>query len=83
MLALTRKIGEKIVIGEGITITVVDVKGDSVRLGIEAPKEIRILRGEILEATAKENKEAIVVKDAQSIDFLKEFKKNKNTGSDK
>jgi carbon storage regulator len=76
MLALTRKIGERIIIGDGITVTVVDVKGDSVRLGIEAPKEIQILRGEILDAIAAENKNAVVAKETQDFDFLRTLKKN-------
>ncbi|MDF2876225.1 MAG: csrA, partial [Sporomusa sp.] len=50
MLALTRKIGERIIVGDNIVFTVVDIKGDSVRLAIEAPKEIKIYRGEIYEA---------------------------------
>lgn len=75
MLALTRKIGERIVIGDSITVTVVDVKGDSVRIGIEAPKEVRILRGELLDATAAENRQAIVAKESRDLGFLRNFKK--------
>ena len=75
MLALTRKIGERIVIGDAITITVVDVKGDNVRISIEAPKEVRILRGELLDATAAENRQAIVAKESSDLGFLKDFKK--------
>jgi carbon storage regulator len=58
MLALTRKIGERIVIGEDIVVTVVSIKGDSIRLTIDAPREIKIYRGEIYDAIAAENKEA-------------------------
>jgi len=47
MLVLTRKQNEKIVIGDEITITIVRAKGKSVRLGIEAPPHIRVLRGEV------------------------------------
>lgn len=47
MLVLSRKRGESIVIGNGITVTVVDVKGDRVRLGFEAPVEVPIHRKEI------------------------------------
>jgi carbon storage regulator CsrA len=47
MLVLSRKIGEKVVIGNCITITVVDVKGNKVRLGISAPDDISILRSEL------------------------------------
>ena len=47
MLVLSRKLGEKIVIGNGITITVVKIKGNQVRLGIDAPDQVPILRAEI------------------------------------
>jgi carbon storage regulator len=47
MLVLTRKPGEKLVIGNGITVTVLEVVGNRVRLGIEAPESIRVLRGEL------------------------------------
>lgn len=60
MLALTRKVGEKIVIGEDIVITVVDIKGDNIRLGIDAPKEVKIYRKEIFDAIVAENKQAAV-----------------------
>lgn len=50
MLVLSRKKNEKIVINEPITITVVDVRGDKVRLGIEAPREIPIHRSEVRDA---------------------------------
>jgi len=48
MLVLTRKQNEKIRIGENITITVIRMKGKGVRLGIEAPKNVNVLRGELL-----------------------------------
>ena len=47
MLVLTRKPGEKVVIGNGITLTVVEVEGNRVRLGFDAPDQVRILRGEL------------------------------------
>lgn len=50
MLVLSRKKNEKIVINETITITVVDVRGDKVRLGIEAPRDIPIHRSEVRDA---------------------------------
>ena len=48
MLILTRRIGETLVIGDGTTATILDIKGNQIRLGIDAPKEIEILREEIL-----------------------------------
>lgn len=50
MLVLTRKPQEKIRIGDGITITVIKTKGQGVRLGIEAPADVPILRGELIAA---------------------------------
>jgi carbon storage regulator len=47
MLVLTRKVGEQILIGDDISITVVAIRGDRVRLGIAAPKETVVDRGEI------------------------------------
>ena len=47
MLVLSRKPGEKVVIGDGITVTVLEVVGGRVRLGVEAPGDVRILRGEL------------------------------------
>jgi carbon storage regulator CsrA len=47
MLVLTRKTDEEILIGDNIKITLVRVRGNSVRLGIEAPRDVRIVRGEL------------------------------------
>lgn len=58
MLALSRKIGEKIIIGDNIAIKIFEIKGDTVRIGIEAPKDIKIYRGELYDAIAAENKTA-------------------------
>jgi carbon storage regulator len=58
MLVLTRKQGEKILIGDDIVITVLDVRGDSIRLGVDAPRGISIQRAEILKAVTDANLEA-------------------------
>lgn len=73
MLALTRKAGERIVIGDNIVVTVVSIKGDSIRLTIDAPKEVKIYRGEIYDAIAAENKEAAIPADLSELTALKEF----------
>ena len=54
MLVLSRKINEKIHFGDDITVTVIDIRGDKVRLGIEAPREVSIHRGEVYEAIQRE-----------------------------
>jgi carbon storage regulator len=58
VLILTRHLNEKIIIGDNIEITVVDIQGDQVSLGIKAPKEISIHRKEIYEAIQAENRRA-------------------------
>lgn len=58
MLVLTRKQGEKILIGDDIVITVLDVRGDSIRLGVDAPRGISIQRAEIHTAVSEANREA-------------------------
>ncbi|WP_019243080.1 MULTISPECIES: carbon storage regulator CsrA [Bacillus] len=59
MLVLTRKIGETIIIGEQIEITVIESKGDQIKLGIQAPKDVEIHRKEIYQAIQNENKQAL------------------------
>lgn len=58
MLVLSRKRDESIIIGDNIVVTVVDVRGDKVRLGIEAPREISVHRREVYEAIQQENQQA-------------------------
>ncbi|MEA1968366.1 MAG: carbon storage regulator CsrA [Thermodesulfobacteriota bacterium] len=55
MLVLTRRIEEKIKIGDNIVVSILEVEGGSVKIGIDAPKEITILRMEIYEQIQKEN----------------------------
>jgi carbon storage regulator len=52
MLVLSRRSKESIVVGDRITVTVVEIRGNQVRLAIEAPKEIRVLRTELIDAAA-------------------------------
>ena len=61
MLILTRKLGERITIGDDITITLLEVKGSQVKLGIKAPKNISIHRQEIYDRIREENLESAYV----------------------
>ncbi|QDU93041.1 carbon storage regulator CsrA [Lignipirellula cremea] len=54
MLVLSRKRDEKIVIGDGIVITIVEVRGDKVRLGIEAPSDVPVHRQEVYDAIRRQ-----------------------------
>jgi len=68
MLVLTRKSGESINLGDDITITIVEIKGNSVRLGIKAPANLKIYRKELYEKIKQENL-------LSSNLFMDEFKK--------
>lgn len=71
MLAIKRKKGESILIGENIEITIVDIANGSVKVAIEAPRDITILRKELYKEVEEENKQAINV----DISVLKNIKK--------
>ncbi len=58
MLVLSRQRDESIIIGDNIVVTIVDIRGDKVRLGIQAPTEIPVHRREVFEAIQRENLQA-------------------------
>ena len=55
MLVLARRINDSIVIGDNVEIVVVEIKGDQVKLGVKAPKDVKVFRGEIHAEIQKEN----------------------------
>ncbi len=62
MLVLSRQRDESIIIGDNVVVTIVDVRGDKVKLGIDAPKEISVHRREVYEAIQRENRQAALLK---------------------
>lgn len=58
MLVLSRKTNETIKIGDDIELRIIEVKGETVRIGIEAPKSVDILRGELVQSISESNTEA-------------------------
>lgn len=70
MLALSRKKDEAIVINDDIEITVIEIKGDQVKLGISAPKSVPIYRKEVYAQIQTANKEAVASVDINSLNKL-------------
>ena len=70
MLALSRKQGESIVIGNNIEITVLEAKGDQVKIGISAPKSVPVYRKEIYSQIQEENRDAVANLDVESLKKL-------------
>ncbi|MCW2754253.1 MAG: csrA [Marmoricola sp.] len=58
MLVLSRRVGESIVIGDDVTVTILEVRGDIVRVGIDAPRSVAVHRAELLEQLGTSNREA-------------------------
>ncbi len=58
MLVLSRKKGQSIIIGDNIEITVVEIQGDTVRIGVNAPREVAVHRQEVFDQIAAENQQA-------------------------
>jgi len=54
MLILTRRVGEKLIIGENVTVTVLGVKGNQIRIGIDAPRDVQVNREEVHQRILKE-----------------------------
>ncbi len=78
MLILSRKVDEKIKIGNDITLTIIEVKGDQVKVGVEAPKNIKVFRQEVFEEIQKENKDAAVAASGISEEGLSALFKKAN-----
>jgi len=66
MLVLSRQRDESIVIGDNVIVTIVDVRGDRVRLGIDAPREVSVHRREVYDAIQRENLQAAQIQPEQA-----------------
>jgi len=71
MLVLSRKVGETIWIGEDIEIVISEVKGEQVKIGIRAPRNIEVIRGELRKDISDSNTEAVI----KDLDLFKNMKK--------
>ena len=72
MLVLTRKTGQSIMIGNDIELKIISVEGDQVKLGIEAPRSVKVYRSEIYKGIQEENKAAL----NSTIDLLVNWKED-------
>lgn len=70
MLVLTRKIGQKIIIDDSIEISVIEVRGDAVKIGINAPKNVSVYRQELYEDIKASNKSAHAAPAREKLDTL-------------
>lgn len=70
MLALTRKKGESIMINNDIEISILEIRGDQIKIGISAPKDVPVYRKEVYNQIKEETKEAV---DAEALTTLKDL----------
>ncbi|MDQ1691085.1 MAG: carbon storage regulator [Pseudonocardiales bacterium] len=70
MLILTRRVGESIIVGDDVTVTVFEVRGDAVRIGIDAPRTVQVHRQEVYEELQRANEQAVSPSDS-AIDSLR------------
>ena len=75
MLVLTRKLGQKIVIGESISVTVISIDEHRVQIGIEAPRKIPVYRLEVIDKISEHNKVSSTTNVAVAKTFAKKLKK--------
>jgi carbon storage regulator len=67
VLVLSRKRDEQILIGKDIVITLVEIRGDKVRLGVEAPRDVPVHRREVAEAIARERSDDTIIEGDQAV----------------
>jgi carbon storage regulator len=77
LLILTRKIGEGIILGDDIRISIMEIRGKQIRIGIEAPQNVVVLREEIYQRIQEENLRAAGVRDVDLTEIAKLWKQKK------
>lgn len=82
MLVLSRQRDEAIMIGDEVEITVVDIRGDKVRLGITAPRHIQVHRKEVYEAIKRENEQAAKLQPDDVASVVEKKKKDESGGTE-
>lgn len=82
MLVLSRHRDESIMIGDDVVVTIVDIRGDKVRLGINAPQDIPVHRREVYEAIQRENQKAAQIKAGDTRRLGKERSSDVPSGTD-
>ena len=70
MLALTRKKGESLVINNNLEVTILEIRGEQIKLGISAPRDVSIYRKEVYLQTQEENKAALETNNAEALKNL-------------
>ena len=77
MLVLTRKSGESLIIGDDVVVTIVEVRGNQVKIGVEAPDSVKVYREELLKKIMKENVKAAKTNGAKISALVNQFKVKK------
>ncbi len=70
MLVLSRKVGETIWVGDDVEIVITEIKGDQIKLGIQAPKSVEVVRGELRTEVSGSNTESVI----RNLDIFKKKK---------
>jgi carbon storage regulator len=77
MLVLTRKSGESLIIGDDVVVTIVEIRGNQVKIGVEAPDSIKVYREELLKKIMKENVKAAKTNGSKISALVNQFKVKK------